>query len=167
MKKVTLSSSLLAFVSEETRKAVLEGSELSEQQSEEISKAKEFFGVEDLKEVKEFSLSLENMIWSLFEKLPAPESPLRIKAHERLLQDVATALKETLDSEEELPKIDPKHLKLVLDKVEDPDQFKSLSFPFEYSNGEIKQVIPLPSTNILVNADFIDKVDQVFTSAVG
>lgn len=163
-KTITLKSSLLVFLSEKVRKSVLESTDLEQEDQSELDKAKEFFGVEDLNVVGDFSATLENVLWSLFEKLPAPESPLRLKAHERFLQEVAAELEKTLKDETALPALSRKSLLAVVDLVEDPEKFKSITFPFEYKlpNGT-SRVLQLPSVNILSNDEFVSTLDTVFS----
>lgn len=163
VKTIVLKSSLLVFLSEAVRKNVVDSSvELSSEESAEFVKAKEFFGVEDLNVVGEFSSTLENVLWSLFEKIPAPESPLRLKAHERFLQETAAELEKTLKSED-LPELSTKALLSVVDMVEDPEKFKAITFPFEYKLVDgTSRILQLPSVNILSNDDFVSTLDTVF-----
>jgi len=164
VKTIVLKSSLLVFLSEAVRKNVVSSSatSLSSEESEEFVKAKEFFGVEDLNVVGEFSSTLENVLWSLFEKIPAPESPLRLKAHERFLQETAAELEKTLKSED-LPALSTKALLSVVDMVEDPEKFKAITFPFEYKLVDgTSRILQLPSVNILSNDDFVSTLDTVF-----
>lgn len=177
-KSVTLKSSLIVFVSAPLREKLIKSAQdqsalteeeraalaLNEAEEEELKKAKEFFGVEDLNSVGDFTTTLENAMWSLFEKLPVPESPLRLKAHERNMQELAAKLESTLKSEE-LPVLDVKMLKSVMSLVEDPEQFKKVEFPFEYVNGEIKRVLTLPAVNVLADEEFVSALDEVFSPA--
>jgi hypothetical protein len=165
-KVLTLSSPLSVFISEGLRTKLAEKAELSTEEQEELEKATAFFEVDDLTGSGSFTLSLENTLWSLFEKLKAPESPLRLKAHERFLQDVASRLKDTLESPDDLPQLEVSALKQVLPFVEDPEKFGQMSFPFEYkcASGAVR-TIPLPAVNVLSNDQFITLLDEVFTPA--
>lgn len=165
VKNLELKATVKSFVSNNTREKLAKG-ETGEEVQKELSAVKEFFKVEEIDEIVNLKLSLENMLWKLFENVKVPESPLRLKAHERFLGRVAENLKATLDSEE-LPKLETEDLKQVLHMVEDPEIFAKLELPFEYtaSDGTIR-VLPLPATNILQNEKFVDTVDQLFIPCV-
>jgi hypothetical protein len=162
-KTLTLTANLATFLSLDLRKKVLDGKldDLSSEETEELDKAKEFFSVEDVNTTKDFSVGLETFLWSLFEKIPAPESPLRIKAHERFLQEVASELDKSLNTED-LPKISDANLKKVVRFVEDPEEFKKMKVPFEFSSGDKKMSLPLPAVNVLQNDEFVTLLDDLF-----
>lgn len=165
VKNLELKAVVKSFVSGSTREKLASG-EISEEVQKELSAVKEFFKVDEVDEVVSLKLSLENMLWKLFENVKVPESPLRLKAHERFLGRVAENLKATLDSEE-LPKLETEDLKQVLHMVEDPEVFSKLELPFEYvaSDGTVR-VLPLPATNILQNENFVNTVDELFIPCV-
>lgn len=165
VKSLELKAAVKSFVSSNTREKLVNGA-IDEEAQKELSAVKEFFKVEGVDEVINLKLSLENMLWKLFENVKVPESPLRLKAHERFLGRVAENLKATLDTEE-IPKLQTEDLKQVLHMVEDPDTFSKLELPFEYiaADGTVR-VLPLPATNILQNEQFVDTVDQLFVPCV-
>ncbi len=162
-KTILLETPLSVFLSNEAQAALISG-ETSEHE-EELAKGKEFFGVEDLTKTGKFSLRLENMIWGLYEKLEIPKSPLKMKAHERFLQDVAAELKNTLDTED-LPKLTAAGILAVRDLITDESKFAALTLPFEFTleSGEVR-TIPLPSVNIFSNNEFVSALDTVFQEA--
>lgn len=161
-KTLSLKAPLVSFCSEELKKVVAAGEAIPESLTEEHGRVKEFFGTEDLTTVGEFKISIENLLWSLFEKIKVPESPLRLKAHERFLQEVASKLRETLETEE-LPTLSVSSLKQIVHYVEDPEEFTKLTFPFEYKvSEETTRALPLPSINILSSEAFVDMLDQIF-----
>lgn len=161
---LTVSSPLAAFVSVDLKTKVLEDTldDLTEKQTEELQKAKEFFEVEDLKEQMQFSLSIENFLWSLFEKLEIPEAPLRAKSHEKFIQEVASTLEASMGTDE-LPKLSDRALSKVLKFVDDPELFKDVTCAFEFTTkaGE-KKNIPLPAVNVLSSSQFLEMVDEIF-----
>lgn len=165
VKSLELKASVKSFLSSPVREKLVNGS-VDEAVEKELSAVKEFFKVEEVDAVVNLKLSLENMLWKLFENVKVPESPLRLKAHERFLGRVAEGLKATLDTEE-LPKLETADLKQVIHMVEDPEVFSRLELPFEYvaADGTVR-VLPLPATNILQNEDFVNTVDQMFTPCV-
>lgn len=162
-KVLELKSPYSTFLSNETRKALAEGAELSETSQEELKRCKDFFGVEDVSAVGTFTLSIENMLWKLFESLKIPESPIRLKAHERFLGRMAEELKKTLETDE-LPNLAAEDLKVIFPLVEDPEQFSKITFLFEYKNGDIYRTLPLPSVNTLGNDEFLTAIETVFAS---
>ena len=165
IKNLELKAAVKSFVSSNTREKLGNG-HIDEEAQKELSAVKEFFKVDGVDEVVNLKLSLENMLWKLFENVKVPESPLRLKAHERFLGRVAENLKATLDTEQ-IPKLETEDLKQVLHMVEDPEAFSKLELPFEYvaSDGTVR-VLPLPATNILQNEKFVDTVDQLFIPCV-
>lgn len=161
---LVVNSSLVAFVSESLKKKVLETKldDLTEEETSELSKAKEFFGVEDLKEQKKFTLSIEAFLWGLFDKLEVPESPLRAKAHEKFLQEVASALDASMGTDK-LPELSEKALSKVLKFVDDPELFKEVTCSFEFTGkDDTKKVLPLPALNALSSSAFLEMVDEIF-----
>jgi len=165
VKNVELKAVVKSFVSNVTREKLGNG-ELDEEAEKELSAVKDFFKVQELDSVVNLRLSLENMLWKLFENVKVPESPLRLKAHERFLGRVAENLKATLDTEQ-IPKLETEDLKQVLYMVEDPEVFSKLELPFEYAaqDGTVR-VLPLPATNILQNEQFVNTVDELFIPCV-
>lgn len=162
-KNVSLLTNLTVFLSASIRQKLLEDktSDLNQEETEELAKAKEFFSTENLNSNLEFSVSLENFLWTLLEKIPVPESPLRLKSHERLLQEVASELERTLGTDE-IPSVPDAVLKKVVHLVEDPEEFKKLNTNFEFTVGDKKRSMSLPAVNILQNDDFVELLDQIF-----
>lgn len=132
---------------------------LSEGADEE--KLKEMFGVESLEEEKEFSVSLEAMLWHLCTQLPVDESPLRKAAHQRWLTELAGALQSTADTDE-LPKMSESDKLKIRDYLDDPEKFAQLSVPFEFTAGEVRKAVPLPATNILNSFEFVSCIAEFF-----
>jgi hypothetical protein len=165
VKSLELKASVKSFLSSSAKEKLVNGS-VDEETNKELSAVKEFFKVSEVDSVVSLRLSLENMLWRLFENVKVPESPLRLKAHERFLGRVAENLKATLDTEE-LPKLEKNDLKQVLHMVEDPEIFSKLELPFEYTaeDGTVR-VLPLPATNILQNEEFVSTVDELFVPCV-
>lgn len=164
-KSLELKASVKSFLSTNTREKLMNGG-VDESVEKELSSVKDFFKVEEVDSVVNLKLSLENMLWKLFENVKVPESPLRLKAHERFLGRVAEGLKATLDTEE-LPKLETADLRQVIHMVEDPEVFSKLELPFEYTAQDgTTRVLPLPATNILQNEEFVTTVDQMFLPCV-
>ena len=165
VKNLELKAVVKSFVSNTTREKITKGN-IDEEAQKELSAVKEFFKVAEVDEVVSLRLSLENMLWKLFENVKVPESPLRLKAHERFLGRVAENLKATLDTEN-IPKLETEDLKQVLHMVEDPEAFSKLELPFEYTAVDgTARVLPLPATNILQNEQFVSTVDELFIPCV-
>jgi hypothetical protein len=165
-KSLELRASVKSFLSSNSKEKLASG--LSDENVEkELSAVKDFFKVREVDSVVSLKLTLENMLWKLFENVKVPESPLRLKAHERFLGRVAESLKATLDSEE-LPKLETADLKQVIHMVEDPEEFSKLEVPFEYTaeDGTVR-VLPLPATNILQDEKFVSALDDIFLPCVG
>jgi len=165
-KVVILNTTPEQFLSEKARESLSTGQTV-EGVSEEIEKAKEFFGVELISEPVQLSLKLEDFLWKLFTAIKAPESPLRLRAHERFLGEVAAKLQSTIEQTEEHPKLDANELGQIHKFVDDPKEFAELAFNFEFKSGAgLSKSIPLPSSNVLRSAEFLDTLDTLFNSVV-
>lgn len=163
--EVKLDSPIYTFASPELREKLLgEGEQAvdTEEQQTELAKIKETFNVEDLSTNLTFTLNIETFLWELFLNLKTPEAPLKAKAHEKVLQDVAAELDRTMESDEELPLLKEKYLKKVLHFVLDPEEFKHVKPPFSFESGDKKGAIPLPAVNVLSSSTFLDLIQTIF-----
>jgi hypothetical protein len=163
-KTVELKSALIVFASKELQKSLMTLQELTAPEAEELVKMKEFFGTEDVAGGQgTFTLKLEEFLWKLFESVPAPTSPLRLKAHERSMLALAEKLRATLETET-LPSLTKEELQQIVKFVEDPVEFERFQFDFEYRlpGTETVRRLPLPSVNVLGAQEFLGTLETMF-----
>lgn len=146
------------------------GESLSEKEQSElngsIEKIKEEFGIDDIKEIIELSITLEDFIFGLFSQVPKPESPLRIASYNRWLSGIAESLVSTLNKENELPNISKEDLGKVRHYIEDDAEFQKQSALFSFTNKKTGKTSSLALSAMILasNHDFVSVLDILFNS---
>lgn len=135
---------------------------------EEANKVKEYFGIESLSEKVTITLKLENFLWYLFTRLPVPTAPLKVKAHDKYLADVAAKLAVTVDDKDAPVKLERSDLNRIDTFLLEDERFATLdAAPFEAikvgsSNPEDIKPLRLPAINIYKDPSFIETLCSVF-----
>jgi hypothetical protein len=113
------------------------------------------------------NLRLEDFLWHLYTLAPQPTSPLKLAAHKRRLDNIASALAGALD-QENLPTLSKDDLDCIRTLIEDEGSFGNITVPFnavpqrQLQEGEHIKALPLPATNVLRDIDFVNTLDSLF-----
>jgi hypothetical protein len=129
---------------------------------------KTLFGIEDMNEEVTLTLSLEDFLWYVLQVLPAPETPLKIAVHKKILEEAALALSETQNTED-LPVLSSSLLSHIHPYLNDEALFDSLvKCPFIAMNKKDatqNRFIELPAKNLIRDLEFVETLAKVFQSA--
>jgi len=139
---------------------------------EEEKQLREALGISE--EVKDYqnlpvqlTLSVESLLWQLFMKVEPPKAPLKVKKHERWLNDLADKLNEISSLESEFPydQLAVEDLKKIEFYMTDDEAFEALEVMYEARvDGKTEPIVlKLPCMNLLMDAELIDTLDKVFT----
>lgn len=133
---------------------------------EETQKILEGFGIAELSEVVELSLSMEDFLFGLFLQLPKPSSPLKIASHERWVGEIAQKLLSTLNNEEALPIVSKEDLSKVRHFIEDDNEFQRQSARFSFNNKKTGESggVALSAMILTTSSDFVRTLDKVFNN---
>lgn len=160
-KSMTLTPNAAMFLTDDLKSKLMNNLPMSPEEEDMANKIYEFLGVKKPTDVVELTTNIEVFLLALFLSLPAPSSPLRLRSHQRMIDDVSKILEKTLDTDA-LPDLPIRYVEMVRNLVDNDEKFAELDIPFEFKKGEEVFSLPLKATNVLNSIGFLDCIEQVF-----
>lgn len=131
---------------------------------------KNIFGIDTLEDEVSMLLNLEEFLWYVLQKLPAPETPLKIAIHKKILEEAAVELSRTQTNPDMLPNLSDLLLSQIEPYLSDERLFESLDkVPFTAINkvdATANRTLELPAKNIVRDLEFVETLAKVFTQNV-
>ena len=143
---------------------------------EEEQQVKDAFGISDakspdfLKTPVQLTLNVESLLFQLFTKIEPPKAPLKVKKHERWMNDLADKLNEmmAIEDDEAFPydQLSKEDLKKIEFFMTDDEEFEKLEVMYEARVDERKEpvVLKLPCMNLLMDSQLVDTLDKIFST---